>query len=67
MLQTIRRYIDEMPKKTFEEHYQDYVRSIQDAIIEYKLHDIESAYSAIEDSEKLLKGINTLTEELKEL
>ena len=67
MLQTIREAIDNLPDKSFSEFYQDYVISSQDAIINYDVSIAEKHYTSLEDTTKLLKGLNTLTEELKKL
>ena len=67
MLQTIRNYIANLPEKDFGTFYQEYVLHIQDDIIEANARALENKYMFSSDTNQILSGINTLTEELNEL
>lgn len=67
MLQTIRDSISNLPDKSFSEFYQEYVRSSQDSIINHDISIVAKQYTTLEDTTQILKGLNTITEELKKL
>lgn len=65
MLIAIRNAIAMLPNKSFGAFYQDYIRNSQDRIISHDIRVASNQFTSIEDTTNLLKGLNTLTEELK--
>lgn len=67
MLNAIRSAIQSLPEQSFEEFYQQYIQTVQDNIISCNVKSISHDYKAIEDIPDLIKGLNKLTEGLKQL
>lgn len=67
MLQTIKDYISNLPEKDFGTFYQEYVLHIQDDIIEADARVLENKYMFSSNTNQILSGIDTLTEELNGL
>lgn len=67
MLQTIKDYISNLPEKDFGTFYQEYVLHIQDDIIEADARVLENKYMFSRNTNQILSGIDTLTEELNGL
>ena len=68
MLQTIRDYIETLDSKpSFGKYYQQYVKSVQDSIVNHDVALASREFTTIEDTAEVIKGLNALTEELKRL
>ena len=67
MLEDIKQVILSLPDKDFATFYQDYVVKSQDSIIEHDVNLATKDYTSIEDACQVIRGINKLTEELKQL
>lgn len=65
MLDDIKQCIRTLPNVDFSEYYQQYVKQVQDSILDNDLLQASHCYKMIEDTPKLLSGLNILTEELK--
>lgn len=67
MLNAIRSAIQSLPEQSFEEFYQRYIQTVQDSIISCNVKAISHDYKSVEDIPDLIKGLNKLTEGLKQL
>ena len=65
MLRTVREAIINLPDKSFGEFYQDYVKVVQDSIIKRNIDTVSKQVTSFSDTTEVIKGLNTLTEELK--
>lgn len=67
MLNSIREAIKELPELEFSEFYQEYVRTMQDKIIDHDIQLARHDYTSLEDAIQIMSGLNDITEELKTL
>lgn len=67
MLQTIREAIENLPDKSFGQFYQEYVKKAQDKIIRKDISFASTQLTSLEDTTDIVKGLNTLTEELERI
>lgn len=68
MLCQIRQTISDIDKyPDFKDYYQDYIKSLQDAILEVEVKDNSSKMSHLKSLNKVISQLNVLTEELKTL
>jgi len=66
MFNTIRSTIESFPEVTFEEFYQDYIRRVQDELLDYDVSKVESRYRRQHrDAVWFLHEINHLVEQLQ--
>lgn len=65
MLETIRSIIANIDNRRFEDFYQDYVVASERSIVDHDVSVANKDYTEIEDTCKLIQGLNKLTEELK--
>lgn len=66
MLKTVKQCLAELPDKSFDTHYQEYVMSFQDMLIDSEIARAEQKCS-IESIPNIIKELNTLTEEVNQL
>lgn len=67
MLETVKNYIANLPTTSFSDYYQDYVASFQHRSVNHQIEVDSHKFKSIDDIETVLKGLNTLTEELKRI
>ena len=67
MLQTIKKYIEDLPDKNFGEFYQEYIMKVEDDIVNSDVRSAELQWAGASSANEILSGINMLTEELNGL
>ena len=65
MLDQVKKSISELPNISFEEYFQGYVLEVESKVSDYSVNEISKQNVTIEDLSYLIKGINSLTEELR--
>lgn len=65
MLTTVKSSIRDIPNISFAEYYQQYIKSVQDTLLDKITKDVPRNFDSIDDLPILINGINALTEELK--
>lgn len=65
MLEVVKEAIANVSDQKFEDFYQDYVVASEKLIINHDVSVASREYTGIEDTCKLIQGLNKLTEELK--
>lgn len=65
MLTTVRSSIQDIPDISFAEYYQQYIKSVQDTLLDKITKDVPRNFDSIDDLPIIINGINALTEELK--
>lgn len=65
MLETIKQCINNLPDKSFDDLYQEYIVETQNRIMNHQLNIDSHRFRSIDDINTVLKDLNKLTEELK--
>ena len=65
MLTTVKSSIRNTPDISFAEYYQQYIKSVQDTLLDKITKDVPRNFDSIDDLPIIINGINALTEELK--
>lgn len=64
MLNSISDAISNLPNKSFEVYYQDYIKQVQDNIISKNLNQASANFKDIEDVPVAINGLNKLVDSL---